>query len=317
MESTVNIEQENLRELPVQLRLDLYVEVVIAALIEQGKVDPAKLYIKPKGTFTRSYQRDLAKIEIIGKNLEVGSATYLSINREGLYDMLPEGLFHTNTNKTRHIDTEESVRELKIHRKEEKSARKFFLPLEQMFYQQRIAIEIEEQKSLIGLSEAIVDELITEFWKIPVRLDYYQSLCLAYMLPMMHQIVGNFELTAQSLSVLLQVPVTLSRGMIEPEAVELEDNRLNRFRLGDDFQLGDLYIPELDPLVVSVGPVPADTLPAYLKQDTRNEFFEFLASYFFPAELDWEIELKVDPSQESFRLGDISGKGLLNYTTVI
>lgn len=317
MESTPNKQQENLRELPVQIKLDLYVEVVIASLIEQGKVDSARLYIKPKGTFSRSYQRDLSKIEVIEDKSAEQSATYLSVNREGLYDMLPEGLFHTNTNKTRHIDTEESVRELKIHRNEEKSARKFFLPLEQMFYQQRITIEIEEQKSLIGLSEAIVDELIANFWKIPVRLDYYQSLCLAYMLPMMHRIVGNFDLTAQCLSVLLQVPVSLRRGLIRPEAVVIEDNRLSVFRLGDDFQLGDLYVPELDPLIVSIGPVQADTLPAFLLQGRRNQYFNLMASYFFPAELDWEIDLLVDPTQESFRLGDISGKGLLNYTTVI
>lgn len=317
MRPTANIQQENLREMPVQLKLDLYVEVVITSLIEQGKVDPAKLYIKPKGTFSRSHQHDLAKIEVIEDKLTEQSAVYLSINREGLYDMLPEGMFHTNTPKTRHIDTEESVRELKIHRNEEKSARKFFLPLEQMFYQQRISIEIEEQKSLIGLSEAIVDELITDFWKIPVRLDYYQSLCLAYMLPMMHRIVGNFDLTAQCLSILLQVPVSLRRGMIRPEAVEMEDNRLSVFRLGDDFQLGDLCVPELDPLIVSIGPVQADSLPAFLMQGMRNQYFDFLASYFFPAELDWEIDLLVDPTQESFRLGDISGKGLLNYTTVI
>ena len=317
MESTANIQQENLRELPVQLKLDIYVEVVVASLIEQGKVDPAKLYIKPRGTFSRSHQPDLTKIEVIEDKPAEQTATYLSVNREGLYDMLPEGMFHTSSPKTKHIDTEESVRELKLHRNEEKRARKFFLPLEQMFYQQRITIEIEEQKSLIGLSEAIVDELIADFWKIPVRLDYYQSLCLAYILPMMHQIVGNFDLTAQCLSVLLQVPVSLRRGTINPEAVEIDDNRLSVFQLGDDFQLGNFYIPELDPIIVSIGPVQPESVSAFLKQGDQSKFFDFLASYFLPAELDWEVDLIVNPAQESFRLGDISGEGLLNYTTVI
>lgn len=306
-----------LKELPLKLKLDLYVEVVIAALIEEGRVDPEKLYIKPQGTFSRNYQHDLAKVEVIEDKKMGHSAAHFNINREGLYDMLPEGLFHTNLRKTKHIDTEESVKELKIHREEEKSARKFFLPLEQMFYQQRIAIEIEEQKSLVGLSEAIVDELIADFWQIPFPLDYYQSLCLAYMLPIVHNIVGNIELTAQCLSILLQVPVSLESTMGKYESFHLEGNSLGAFELGDNFLLDDVYVGELDAIIIKIGPLQEQTLLDFLPEGQQQKYIEFLLAYFIPAELDWEIEILVNPEQESFRLGDNYGKGLLNYTTVI
>ncbi|WPP49128.1 type VI secretion system baseplate subunit TssG [Catalinimonas niigatensis] len=307
----------SLKELPVKLKLDLYVEVVIASLIEQGKINPEKLYIKPQGSFSRNYQADLAKVEVIEDRKLEQSAVYVHVNREGIYDMLPEGLFHKNLRKTKHIDTEESVKELKLHREEEKSARKFFLPLEQMFYQQRIMIEIEEQKSLIGLSEAIVDELITDFWQIPIRLDYYQSLCLAYMLPIMHTIVGNTDLTAQCLSILLQVPVSLESNVAKSESLTLAYNRLGSFCLGDNFLLDDMYVPELDSITISIGPLEGLSILDFLPHRQQQDYLDFLVSYFIPAELDWEIDIIVNPAQETFRLGDVSEKGLLNYTTVI
>lgn len=315
-----NASQENianLKELPVRLKLDLYVEIVIAALIEQGKLDLSTLYIKPQGTFSRGYQPDLAKVEVIDDKKTEETAVFFNINREGIYDMLPEGVFHINLRKTKHVDTAESVKELKIHQEEEKNARKFFLPLEQMFYQQRIAIEIEEQKSLIGLSETIVDELIRDFWQIPVRLDYYQSLCLAYMLPIMHQVVGKFELTEQCLSILLQAPVAIQARVAHPQAINLSYNRLGNFCLGDNLMLNDIYLSELDVIRIKIGPVKEHAILDFMPQGKQEEYLNFLASYFIPAEHDWEIDLIVDPEQETFRLGDNSEKGLLNYTTVI
>jgi len=310
-------QKQALKDLPVSLKLDLYAEVVIASLIEQGKVDPEKLYIRPKGTFYRNYRADLEKIEVLeDKNTEQISV-FVDINREGLYDMLPEGVFHKNLEKSQHIDTQETTQELKMHQEEEKNARKLFLPLEQMFYRQRIAIEIEEQKSLIGLSEAIVDELIHNFWNIPLPLSHYQSLCLAYMLPMLHQIVGNWDLTKQCLEILLQQPVSITRGTYQAEQVQLSENALGAFTLGNSFMLQDLLTPELTILVIRVGPLMNDKITDFLRDGRKKAYLNLLASYFIPATLDWKIDIIADPEHEMFRLGDISEKGLLNYTTVL
>ena len=312
-----SITKTDLKELPINLKLDLYAEVVIAALIDQGRLDIEKLYVRPKGTFYRSYQYDLAKIEVLeDKQLEELSV-FLDVNREGLYDMLPEGVFHKNLHKTKHIDTQESVQELELHKKEEKSARKFFLPLEQMFYQQRIAIEVEEQRSLIGLSEAIVDELISNFWNISLKLTYYQSLCLVYMLPMVHKIVGNFKLTEQCLEILLQLPVSIARGEIAAETVAQERNKLGVLCLGGDFILNDQGVSDLQPIIISLGPLTDQLLADYFSDGSLQDYLDLLISYFIPATLDWELNLIPNPEEKYFQLGDIHQKGILNYTTVI
>ncbi len=311
-----NILKKDLKELPVSLKLDLYVEVVIATLIEEGKLDAAKLYIRPKGTFSRNYQHDLAKVEVLEDRNTQQTSVYFNINREGMYDMLPEGLFHRNLRKSKFIDTEESVKELKMHEEEEKNARKFFLPLEQMFYHQRIAIEIEEQKSLIGLSEAIVDELISSFWKIPVRLSYYQSLCLAYMLPLMHKIAGNFELTEKCLEILLQAPVKLETARPSWEIVVLEDNKLSTFALGDNLLLGSLLISELNTLQITIGPLENEKVPEFLPNGKQQEYLELLASYFIPAELEYSF--KILPKENlPLKLDMAPEYGLLGYSSNI
>ncbi|MGD1892530.1 MAG: hypothetical protein ACFB15_18310 [Cyclobacteriaceae bacterium] len=312
-----NATKSDLKELPIKLKLDLYAEVVIAALIEQGRLNAEKLYVRPKGTFYRSFQFDLAKIDVLEDKQLGDRSVFADVNREGLYDMLPEGIFHKNLRKTKHIDTQESVQELELHKKEEKHARQFFLPLEQMFYQQRIAIEIEEQRSLIGLSETIVEELISNFWNISLKLTYYQSLCLVYMLPMIHKIVGNFPLTEQCLQILLQVPVSISRGEIAVEPIVQESNKLGSLCLGGDFILNDEGVHDLRPVVIELGPLGEQPLADYFPQGSLEDYLNLLTSYFIPATLDWKFELIPNSEEKFFELGDIHQKGILNYTTVI
>ena len=192
----------------------------------------------------------------------------------------------------------------------------FFFPLEQMFYQQRIAIEIEEQKSLIGLSEAIVDELISSFWKISVPLSYYQSLCLAYMLPLMHKIAGHFELTEKCLEILLQAPVKLEMAQPYAESVFLKDNKLGTFALGDNLLLGDILISELSTLQITIGPLENEKVPEFLPGGRQQEYLEMLASYFIPAEL--EHEFKILPKENvPLKLDMASGHSLLGYSSFI
>ncbi len=309
--------KKELKELPVQLKLDLYVEVVISALIGEGKLDPKKLYIKPRGTFKRSYQSELDQVEVLENRKAGEQSVFFSIHREGLYDMLPEGLFHKNLIKTKHIDTEESVQELKMHQEEEKHARHFFLPLEQEFYQQRIQIEIEEQKSLVGVSEFIINELIANFWKINFPLEHDQALCLAYMLPMMHRIVGNFELTARSLEIILQAPVRLNTRNPRDEKILLGKNKVGYFSLGENFILGDVLSKEVNDLTLAIGPISGEELLYFLPGGKKQALLDLLAGYFIPAEIDWETELLVNTEEEKFELATGPEMGLLNYTTVI
>lgn len=309
--------KKDLKELPVKLKLDLYVEVIIASLIEEGKLDASKLYIRPKGIFSRSYQKDLSKVEVLSDKETEESSVFFDINREGLYDMLPEGIFHTNFRKPGLIDTQKSIQELRRHQEEEKNARKFFLPLEQEFYRQRILIEIEEQKSLIGLSEAIVAELISNFWNIPLLLNYYQALCMVYMLPIAHRIAGNLKLTERCLGILLQTPVQLIIKKPVDEQLSLDENRLGNFSLGDNIFLGDVFSKETPSVLVRVGPDNNDFVFGFLPQGKRLGYLELFFDYFMPAELDWDLEIIVSPEQEIFKLGDHHEKGLLGYTTVI
>lgn len=311
------LHKKALKELPVQLQLDLYVEVIISALIREGKLDPKKLYIKPRGIFKRGYKHDLDQVEVLENKKTGDQSVFFNIHREGLYDMLPEGLFHKNLKKTRHIDTEESVQELKMHQEEEKHARSFFLPLEQEFYQQRIQIEIEEQKSLVGVSEFIINELIVNFWNITFPLEHYQSLCLAYMLPMMHRIVGNFELTKRSLEIILQAPVQLHTRNPKNEKVLLDKNRVGHFSLGENFILGDTLVKEVSDMVITIGPISSHELLDYLPGGKKQALLELLSAYFIPAEIDWEVDLLVHAEEEKFELVTDPERGLLNYTTVI
>jgi hypothetical protein len=77
---------------------DFRAEVLVAFWLENGEKSLDNITIRPNGTFQRPYRKDVLEIEQSEK--EQPDGVTLHISREGLYDMLPEGVFHQADKKT-------------------------------------------------------------------------------------------------------------------------------------------------------------------------------------------------------------------------
>lgn len=297
-------------------------EVLIAELVNSGICRLDQVSVLPVGSFKRNYSRDMRDFEYEADDFDVELLSFLA-NREGLYDYLPEGVFHLRSGgaTAAHKSTDQMVEESKQLRREETAARSMFVPIENEFYRFRILQESAEGLSL----EQVPVELMHYFWMSEAVDDRYMSWMSPYqqktfliLLPFIHKVVGKLELTAQCLSTLLQVPIKLLSVAGEKYKTDTQVSPgLGGGMLGSETLLGDNY-QSLDPRVrVEVGPVGEEQLIHFISGGRDRKVLEMLCEYLMPIDTDYEISVMVGREQGRLSLGGGTGTGVLGYTSYL
>ena len=145
------------------LKHDIKAEVIAAEIVENG-LSPAEIVIIPDGSFRRKYSRDVTYAEVI-KSENGQKILGIHVTRDGLYDSLPEAIFHDQPNEPL-ISGHEMAKLSKKQKIEEKEARLFFLPFENEIFYHRTQIEVEERKILHRFSENLFNDIYPQFWKL-------------------------------------------------------------------------------------------------------------------------------------------------------
>lgn len=266
---------------------DLKAEVILAELEQWSDLTFDDVLVQNKSTFSRPYRRDV---------LNTDSFTYddfliLNLTRNGLYDYLPEGVFH----KTTSIDKADYVARRKEYLEEEKAARLFFLPIENEFFQQRLQIENNERR-LLNQFYRLNDDFLREFWGIPKNISDKYALKLMRLIPYAYRIAGDLEMTRLSLQELIKEKVTLKQEMRGQSVPIIEDTDLGDMRLGSDATLGETLLEVNPHLNVIVGPVKNEKLSYYVGNKDVENFLDLFYSYFIPMELTVSTTFTVEES---------------------
>lgn len=297
---------------------DFCAEALIAFLLENEVLALDKLTVQPEGIFKRSYSKDVLSVE--QKDTGATGSVCLHISREGLYDMLPEGLFHQAEQKTQKT-TEEAVEETERFKKEERAARKLFLPLEQEFYRQRIWLEHTELRTWLNSVGPDRESIYMDFWGIDKKaFTPQQSLSLMAIMPHLHEIVGDQALVAFCLEKIVQVPITIASGQQQEEQGEGDESLalLGNAGLGVDIVLAGSWLSDEPAIEVTVGPVTPDSLINFLPEGKTYRQLEKLYGYFFPAEAKVITSVAIEKAASGFRLiAENMHSGRLGYTTEI
>lgn len=296
---------------------DYRAEALIAFWLENGVVNLDKLTIQPEGTFRRPYSKDVLKVEQPEAAGNGDLKVYIS--REGLYDMLPEGLFHQAEQKTQK-STEDAVAESERYRKEEKAARQLFLPLEQEFYRQRIWLEHTELRTWLNSVRPESESFFLNFWGID-RKAFTPQQCsvLLSILPHLHEVVGDMELTAYCLEKMVMEPVKIGYASKQEEAsIEDERSLLGRISLGVDAVLTGPWWADEPAVEIIVGPVASEKVAHFLPDGESYQQLNKLYGFLFPAETHVLTSLAIMKEDKEFRLlTDTLHAGRLGYTTEI
>ena len=299
---------------------DIKAEVLVADLMEQG-FNESDLLIYFNSAFKRSYSKDILKaVKTRLSDYHEILAIYLA--RDGLYDMLPEGLFHVSSDAALTSGkgmASDSKKETRI----EEETRKFFQPFENEFFYQRVQLELQERSILTKLNDNTLEDFFLNFWKIDQSLPKELIVKLSAMLPFTKEIVGNFKMTAGCLGAILDEEVTYKiEYTTRPgtEKINVSDDRgssLGEARVGVNLVTGGESFESCKTIRFLIGPLRKTSVNPYLKNGSIARFIECFCGYFVPMEMIIEYDVIMPEELHRFILGSEAGEGALGYSTVI
>jgi hypothetical protein len=302
----------NYKELLAALPFDIGVEALAAALLENtgGLADSAQLKVRPRGHLGR-VEREVTGIAGTEFNAAGQEVVYLDVNREGLYDTLPEMLFFDPA-----MDGVEETEKTGYLARQQEASRRFLLPFEQTFYQARIDLEVAERRAVREMSGWLGRVFRLE---VPAGspVDPEKLAAFALVLPLVPGVVGKPDRAARLLSSVLGKPVTVVAGPPAPcDLPPAQQSVLGEALLGVDLVLGALFADGIAPLAVTIAGVDADEAGDWLPGGRHRLLVEDqLLPYLLPAEQTVTLEIEVDGGEGGFTLGEAHPGSLLGYTT--
>lgn len=316
--------REQLKLIQESLKLtsiDFKTEAIARELLENNLL-LEKIFFNPEGIFKRGYENDVSKIQEFGVSDE-DILLSIHINREGLFDTLPQGVFYQ---PPPYDAAELSQNELEAKRlqaskemKEAMEAAKLFLrPFDNLNFQILTRLEMIEHEafsSMNSIKSKICDLLFPE-WEN--SLSKKQKSQLFSIVLNAHRMVGKLSYMATELSSLLETTVTVN----ETEDSTLKSksdyfNKLGSGKLGvDNF----LYVKEIANVAcvkIEIGPLPHYAIVGYAPNKPSWRLVNFLAELLLPLEMDWTITTSVLKKRIGFKLSRFNQTSMLGITTLL
>lgn len=304
------------------LPVDLRAEVVVADMFDDG-ISPDNLIVNPLGPFKRAFGRDISGAGWVEGPTRLQRWLQIDLNRTGLYDLLPEGVFHQPTTNDASVSKEATLREMAIQHERERAARRFFLPIEQEFFRHRVRIEQEKRAFLFENDAALSDNhLLDWFWNLPDFLTPRQLKRLLYLLPEIHRMAGDLPAMEACFGQLVADRVTLSthssgNEWVNASTTGVDTSRLGQWLLGADVAF-EGWVNDGEPLLrITVHIDSPECLADYLPGGQGLQLLNWLAGYLVPLTTGFRIELDTSALDTAFLLTSDAGFGRLDFTTCI
>lgn len=269
-----NDELSSVFEELVSLFDNLKAEIIVTE-VQKNTNNDISFLIQNQSSFSRSFRRDIINITHLKDNDNI----QLNLSRNGLYDSLPEGLFHAHEESQKNLSFSAKR---KRYKDEEKDARRFFSPIESEFFNQRLNIEANERNILSNFYD-LEDDFLIDFWKIDKVIPKKYALKLIKLLPYCFKISGDLELTRLSLENILNYNVEFNLKY----SSHLKTNTETELKLGvnliTEAEETELLQPYLE---VKIGPINPSEIDDFIGNKGVQEFLNAFYSYFIPLELE-------------------------------
>lgn len=298
--------------------VDLRAEAVLAELLLAAVVPPDGFIQWPNGGFGRTAGPDIERLHPAGAIEWSAARAVVELNRPGLYDLLPEGLFHQVQRTRPFIGAGDAVEEVRHNNAVEEAARAFFLPLDHELLHTRLQVELNERRLTAELLKDRTGKGVTGFWDPPKVFSGKELGRLLMLLPQCHRITGDTEAMAHAIGEVLGLPVRVSHHYAQlHDAPQHGAPAMDGMHLGVDTVLHGRMATVERLLRVTIGPLDpavADTFgPGQPGAVKLHKLMEYLAA----GDQLWEMDIEVRPSPAGSRL---EGEGVscrLGVSTIL
>jgi len=307
----VNKELENILNELKSVFEDIKAEVVVSEILENSNVDFSNLTINNTSSFKRPYRRDIIDYKQSLTNIDNYTLNF-NLSRNGIYDSLPEGVFHNPSDPALKSLSYQKKREKQ--KQEEREARLFFQPIENETFNQYVNIE-KEERALIDRFTDVKNNFLLKFWQADKSLPKKYLLKLIKLLPSIHKISGNLELTALCLERIIDEKVTLEKVN---SPYKVPNNKEEKGEsLGVDLVLGVDQSIVLHPQInATIGPINEQNIKNFVDDSPTMRFIQVFYEYFIPMEMEVNTQIDYEHNNKGFVLHE-NELALMGLTTTL
>lgn len=284
---------------------DFKAEVIAAEMVEHGT--PAdRILILMSGALKRSFRKDVDAIEEDISEYDHKEYTLLRTPKEGIYDMLPEGLFHEHAPPRSLRSEKDVIKMMKQRRLEEVNARKFFLPFEATINHLRMLMAMYENKLDKRSHYTELLDIFKDQWEIFQYLDARQSNIFLHLIPVLHEVRDMHESIEEIMQMIFELHVKIQiRPRLPEHPVDPILSLMGESRLGIDLTTGSrVYDEGIDEIIVTIGPISSETRHQFMDGRKNEKILELLCDYLMPVHIDVVKEFIVEEQYRVTRLAD-------------
>ena len=293
---------------------DFKAEVIAAEMVENN-ISADRIMILMLGGLQRSFRRDVDSITEETSDYDHKEYFLVKTHKEGMYDMLPEGLFHhAESNKSAKTERE-IIDSIKQRRVEERNARKFFLPFEAAINHLRMQMALYENRLDKNSHYDDALKIFSNYWGIFKYLDTRQSNIFLHLLPIIHEIRDEHNIVEAIMEMMFLVPVHINlRSQLPQKPLNPIISQLGENMLGVDLTTGNaLYNSGEDEILINFGPLKNEELQQFMPGTKNSKILEFLCDYFLPVHVDIVTEFELYDIDKTTRLAD----GINDYNSTL
>lgn len=302
------------------LNTDYKVITKAAELIENGDFEDDQIAVLPAGGRQSAFAKNLGNHSFYYSDSKRKDCLVIELNREGLYDMLPEGLFHQPPTGSSGFSEQEMIEDVQIRRAEEKDARKFFMPFEAELNHLRTILELYENKLDKRTTYNDLTRIFGAEWKEFELLDNEQSIIWMHLLPLISEKRNDLGFLGQLLSSLFKVPVKAELSNASLRRAPIADKMqfvLGAGSLGIDSIIGNSFLTDEEEVIISIGPADTDKLVRFMPGTPAIYIIDLAVSYLLPVGNVVTTRLVADRANQVGALGTDSNHSFLGFTVYL
>lgn len=280
---------------------DYLVETIIASFMEKG-MDAESVRIVRIGKTRATVGKDIEQVSIdYDWEHESNDRLKFYINREGIYDILPEGIFFQGSDKGNSNDIKATVEKIKKNRQEEARIRQFFSVFENEIDHTLVQAHLQERKVIRSNTSSDMAKIFIDFWPILGILTLEQSILFMHMIPVVHKLRGDKVKICKILTQLLGLPVELKP--IEIKKITRDKYLSDKHHTTNKIIIDDYMYDGQQDIQMIIKEIPQNRIVEFLKNGKGRLVIEEMISMLFPA--DAEVEVKfLQKSEGLFILSD-------------
>ncbi|MFW0714691.1 type VI secretion system baseplate subunit TssG [Pedobacter sp. N23S346] len=291
-----------------------------ADLIEREVIDADCIEIIPLGADKRAFTKDIENSTGYYSEKRRHDRIRISTNRESLYDMLPEGLFHRPPTGSAGMDEESMIKDIRDRREEEKHARLFFTPFDAEINHVRIMTELYENKLDKKTTYSDLSRIFEFGWDEFQLLNKEQSIIWMHLLPEIQQKRNDISFVSKVLTALFNLPILLVNATANASQVKIADDlqmQLGSSALGIDTIIGDSFTPDNEAYHINIGPTTPQELVKFIPGQQNRAILDMAISYLMPIDAEVTVELLTAIELQETLLTTDGESAYLGYTVYI